>query len=221
MDENTPTYVGVTKALETWTINHSSLSKVNLQQTAEIRRLIEQLNTTFKKLVILNEKLVLANTIRMSTDFDPETDTFTVSAGELTLSTKLKRADQKIPISFREITNGVGYLSGADSTETKEEKGLRLEMERRLEHYYNVAHRVRKLIQKLPGGKGFECCPITRCRNDLIEHVEDNHALYSFGYGSSGPRLRPAHAGLVKYNDEGLIPNTKAFVEALLKKFTS
>ena len=208
------------KALDEWTVNNSSsLSKGNFLQIAEIRRLIVRLNSSFKDLIVINEKLIMANPFRINTEFDAETDMYTVKVGEQSLSTKLRRANPKTPISFQKLDSGIGYLSGADSSETKDERELRLEMETRLEHYYNAAHRVQKLIQKLPGGRGFECRPVTIARNQLMEHLENNHERYSFGYGLSGPRLRPAHTGLVKWNDNGLIPNTKEFIEALLKQF--
>jgi hypothetical protein len=56
---------------------------------------------------------------------------------------------------------------------------------------------------------------VTQVRNNLVEHP-NRGAFYSFGYGSTGPRVKPMHQGKQVWNDEGLVPNTRQFVDAIV-----
>jgi hypothetical protein len=53
-------------------------------------------------------------------------------------------------------------------------------------------------------------------RNNLIEHPDKQQLFYSFGFGSTGPRAMPIHKGEPEWNDDGLVPNTIAFVAAIV-----
>jgi hypothetical protein len=85
-----------------------------------------------------------------------------------------------------------------------------------LEDYYHNAHRVLKLMKLLPGHGNFKCQEITVVRNKLVEHPAQGEP-YSFGFGSSGPAVRPMHRSGRPWRDEGLVPNTERFVEALAR----
>ena len=89
-----------------------------------------------------------------------------------------------------------------------------------MEDYYNNAHRVLKLVQKLPGLGGFSCKPITIVRNKLVAHEEPGD-IYSFGFGTSGPTVRAMHKLGRAWRDTGLVANTEAFVTRLSDAFDS
>jgi hypothetical protein len=62
--------------------------------------------------------------------------------------------------------------------------------------------------------------PVTIVRNWLIEHsdkIKDN--VYGFGFGLNGPVVRPVRPVERTQEDPGLVPNTRAFVDALHKIF--
>jgi hypothetical protein len=101
---------------------------------------------------------------------------------------------------------------------------LRVELEGLLESYYQNAHQVQRLVTGLlkPKRKNkFECRPITMVRNGLVEHPRPE-LVYSFGYGTNGPVVRPiARGGKREWVDSGLVPNTEAFDKALAEAFDS
>ncbi|HXK39482.1 MAG TPA: hypothetical protein VJ837_01485, partial [Candidatus Paceibacterota bacterium] len=148
------------------------------------------------------------------------TDTVTVSVAGIELQQlTLKRADPDVPMKMRELTSGSAYDAGSEATDD-EEALLRIELEEKLEGYYYSAHRILKLLARgrFPGlTKKIRCTPILRVRNELIDHADQKGAyLYSFGVGSTGPRVKPSYQGKQVYNDEGLVPNTEAFVQAVV-----
>ena len=89
--------------------------------------------------------------------------------------------------------------------------------------FYQIVHRVLKILSKLPGLKHFRCRPITIVRNQLIEHPEDKSSkiLYdSFGFGKiTGPVIKAlrinGQAGI--HEDAGFYPNANAFIHDLEK----
>jgi hypothetical protein len=85
-----------------------------------------------------------------------------------------------------------------------------------LDDYYHNAHRVLKLMKSLPGQAGFSCREITIVRNKLVEHPEHGEP-YSFGFGSTGPVVRPMHRAGREWRDAGLVPNTESFVNDLAR----
>lgn len=127
----------------------------------------------------------------------------------------MKRADPNVPLKMRRLTAGSAYHTGESQPSDEEEQRLRLELEEKLESYYHSAHRVLKLFHGLPGLSNIRCVEVSRVRNNLIEHPAAG-ALYSFGVGSTGPRVKPMYRGASEFNDEGLVPNTRAFVDAIV-----
>jgi hypothetical protein len=148
-------------------------------------------------------------------DFDPATDTIVFSMGGTEQRLKLNRANPNVPIEMTGLSAISAYHAGTSQPSDEEEQRLRLELEEKLESYYQSAHRVLKLFVRVPDLAKIGCIAISRVRNELIEHTDEG-ALYSFGVGSSGPRVKPMHRDTPKFNDEGLVPNTRALVDAVV-----
>ncbi len=123
----------------------------------------------------------------------------------------MRRANPDVPITVNTLTAGAGYKAGSNA---HYDDSRRIKFEGQVEHYYYDAHRVVKLVRSLPGLKRFTCREITIVRNKLVEHP-DKGEPYSFGFGSSGPRIRPMHRKGRQWHDEGLVPNTEALVSQL------
>jgi hypothetical protein len=71
----------------------------------------------------------------------------------------------------------------------------------------------------LPSLQNFKCKEIVIVRNKLIERA-DHGDVYSFGFGSAGPKVRPmVHSGRT-WTDSGLVRNTEAFIDALQSAFS-
>ncbi|MGH8594396.1 MAG: hypothetical protein ACREV3_11215, partial [Gammaproteobacteria bacterium] len=70
--------------------------------------------------------------------------------------------------------------------------------------YYYAVHRALKLVKMLPQLHNFACREITIIRNKLVEHAEATEP-YSFGYGSTGPVVRPIHTPGREWIDPGLL----------------
>ncbi len=113
-------------------------------------------------------------------------------------------------------TGTSGYQAGNSDNADEEEQALQLELEEKIEGFYQSAHRILKLFGRIPGLEKIKCPAITRVRNNLIEHPKDG-ALYSFGVGTTGPRVKPMYQGIQEFNDDGLLPNTAEFVAAIVK----
>lgn len=203
----------VIATVDRWTQCHVNISSTDRQATNEIQRRVERLQTSFARLTDINSRLM--ELAPLKTSFDASTDTLVGSLGDLEVRLKLNRADPEVPIKFTKLTEGVAYAAGQVSVDSDAElEALRAEMEGLLESYYYNAHRVLKLVQGLPGMRNFKCKEIVVVRNKLVEHA-DHGVFYSFGYGSTGPRVKPIGPPGRQWNDEGLFFNTKQFLDAL------
>ena len=189
-----------------------NLSREHVEIMHEIRRRLEKLEAQAAELININNRLLKKQGINV--DFDSTTDTITFSVGGMNLQHKLNRAEPDIPMKVTGLLSGSAYHAGTLHATNEEEHNLQIELEEKLESYYQSAHRVLKLFGRMSCLSKIRCVAISRVRNELIEHPDDG-ALYTFGVGSSGPRVKPMHRGAPKFNDEGLVPNTLAFVEAI------
>lgn len=209
-----PTFKPALDAIVDFTESNSpKLTPSQNQTLLEVKRRLERLEVQVSTLMTINEKLILKEGFK--TDFDPSTDTMTVSFGGQEMKVKLRRADPNIPIKMRDLTRGSAYHAGNDDSVDEEEKKLRIELETELESYYQSAHKVLKLLGTIPGLSKIRSVPITRVRNNLIEHTP-NGATYTFGVGSTGPRVKPMYQGELVFNDEGLLPNTQEFINSIV-----
>jgi hypothetical protein len=214
MIAETPTLAPAIQAVAQFAERHQSdLSPQSAQVLLEIKRRLERLGVQAAELIGINNRIWAKQGFKV--DFDSASDPVVFSVEGVEQRLKLKRADPNVPIQMSRLTAGSAYHAGTSHPSDEEEQRLRLELEEKLESYYQSAHRVLKLFGRVPGLAKVKCVAISRVRNELIEHPHDG-ALYSFGTGSTGPRVRPMHRGAPKFNDEGLVPNTRSFVDAIV-----
>jgi hypothetical protein len=214
-----PSVTPAIEAVSRFKAKHAdSLSPVNRGKLDEIRRRLERLEGECGRLVRLNNARLEHQPIQVDVNPADGFDVLTFNAGDESISLKIKRADPNVPISARSVLTGEAYVAGAEQGEGIEADRFETAFEGLLEGYYNNAHRVLKLVKSLPGFKGFKCSEITMVRNHLVEHPAEGEA-YSFGFGSTGPVVRPIHSSGQEWTDPGLVPNTEAFVSRLVRAF--
>jgi hypothetical protein len=201
------------------TASSGSATDDQMETIREITRRLDRLEEQFSRLMELNNSFIQHRA--PTADFDNQTDIITFTAPDLgpeyTMKVKLKRADPTKPIrSHGEAI--AGSYQPEQSNRSEHEKQQERLLENWLEDYYRNAHRVLKLVETLPGLKNFTCRPITIVRNHLIEHPKQGE-IYSFGFGSTGPVVRPMYKPDREHVDAGLVPNTQAFVTSLTRAF--
>lgn len=219
MVAETPTLVPAIQTVSEYAEKHrADLTPEHAQILLEIRRRLERLGTQAAELIAINNRMWAKQGFRV--DFDSATDMIVVSLGGMEQRLKLNRADPNVPIQMKGSAAASAYHAATSQPSDEEEQRLRVELEEKLESYYQSAHRVLKLFGRIPNLAKIKCVAISRVRNELIEHPSDG-ALYSFGAGSTGPRVKPLYRGTPTFNDEGLVPNTQAFVDAIVVGCTS
>lgn len=217
MTTESPSLEPAINALKAYADQQSArLSNQEKETLLEVERRLQRLGVQAKELMDLNGAMWAAT--GFSTSFDAATDEIIISVGDHEQRIKLKRANPDVPISMKNLTTGGAYHAGSVDELGPEDPELRLELETKLESYYQSAHRILKLLGTIRSLPKIRCMAMTQVRNNLIEHPEEG-ALYSFGFGSTGPRVKPMHRGEPVWNDEGLVPNTRDFVEALVAGF--
>jgi hypothetical protein len=219
MFAETPTLVPAIQAVSEYLEKHrADLTPEHVEILLEISRRLERLGAQAAELIDINDCLWAKQGIKV--DFDATTDTITYSVGGTQHHLKLNRANPNVPIQIKGATAGSAYHAGESKSSDEEEQRLRVELEEKLESYYQSAHRVLKLFGRVPDLAKIKCVAISRVRNELIEHPDDGE-IYSFGASSSGPRVKPLHRGTPRFNDNGLVPNTRAFVDAIVAVCTT
>ena len=213
------TFEDAVAAVERWTQSTGEvLARADAAAAAEILRRVGRLRSTFTRLAEINTRLMA--TASISTSFDPDTDTFVARFGDGEMRVKLRRIDPGVPIGITKLTEGGSYVARPnDAVSAQASDELKAEMEDLLESYYYNAHRVLKLVQGLPRMRNFKCKEVLIVRNKLIEHA-DHGDIYSFGWGSTGPRVKPMGRSGREWNDEGLFRNTESFLVALTAHFS-
>lgn len=182
-----------------------------------IQRRLSRLDAMVGELIHINNRL--NDQFSPIASHDPETDTVTLRVGDQTVKMKLNRADPDTPTKLESVTTTGAYTAGGENPELEDEKNLKESLESLLESFYQSAFQIRRLVRALPNLKKFECMEITIVRNKLIEHPEEEDP-YTFGFGTMGPTVRPLNSTGREWRDEGLVPNTEAFDEALSKAFS-
>jgi len=83
-------------------------------------------------------------------------------------SLRLKRADPTVPI--KRVQSAVGYVRGApaDSISSPEIRDLERKLERATISFYQLAHRVTHITEKLPRLTSFKCSSVRVVRNHLL-----------------------------------------------------
>lgn len=215
MKARRPSFGPAIKALQSFKAFYTSkLSPVQQETITEVAQRLRRLENEVGRLMALNNRFIERRLPKV--EFDPNTDIVTYRVGAVEQKVKLKRADPNVPISMRQVTAGAAYKANAISTK---ELGLsekeRHEFEGLLEQYYYNAHKVLDLIKTLPGLDNFRCREVTIVRNKLVEHPLVGE-VYSFGFGTSGPVIRPMQKAGREWHDEGLVPNSESFIQRLV-----
>lgn len=197
----------------------AALTAAHKDVVNEIVRRIQRLHTDLNRLLTINAELCGMELSEVQ--FDPATDTLSIRVDDATNSLRLRRADPAVPIQMKQTVAVRAYHAGtsgpADSARSSE---LKSELEGLIEQYYYNAHRVLKLVRGLPSCRNFKSKEVTIVRNKLIEH-SDHGDIYSFGFGTHGPVVRPIARPGRQWNDVGLVPNTEAFIAALVSQFAT
>lgn len=207
------------KAVVVYLDKHAgTMTMIQLEAASELKRRLKRLENDSNRLVKINNSLVDAELPRIR--FDESTGTLTMSHKGATQSIRLNRANSDVPVKLVQSTSLGAYMAGAEppADTTPESEELKLAMEQMLEHYYINAFRITKLVQIVTGRSKYHVPEITLVRNKLIEHAELG-SIYSFGFGSNGPVVKPIHRGQSEWRDAGLIPNANALAESLRSVF--
>ena len=198
--------------------SQETLSHLQIETLREIETRLLRLASQYDELLQINTQLMESDPLRIRTSFDPSSGTLTFGVGDEAIQIKLNRANPNIPICFDSESIVGAYTPGSKPDEPDEIVQLKSRMESSLEDFYHSAHRVQKLFRTLPGMAKTESRALTIVRNKLVEHPEVGD-FYTFGWSTSGPVVRPIHRPGREWVDAGLIPNTKEFVDVLLKAF--
>jgi hypothetical protein len=141
------------------------------------------------------------------------------------LKLKLKRADPKVPVILAGASTGYskGFKGKKVDGETAE---LQRKLERRSYEFYQLAHRITHITEKLPSLKSFKCSQIRIIRNKLIEHPEgkDSGVTYdSFAYDMiEGPKIKGLRKDdQLRHMDPGFKKNSEEFISKLEKSLQS
>jgi len=193
--------------------HRATLTADDIQILLEIQRRLNRLEKQAQELIDINNRMWSKRGIEMR--FDETDESLVVSIGGEEQRIKFHRADPKVPVKVGASMGTSAYHAAASDAADEEERALRIELEEKIEGYYQSAHRILKLFGRTPGLTQIKCVAITRVRNNLIEHPKDG-ALYSFGVGTTGPRVKPMYQGAQEFNDDGLVPNTIELVAAIV-----
>ena len=216
MKAGRPSYGPAIKALLALKASGVFSSPAHRETIDEIAHRVRRLESGVGQLMNLNDRLIERRVPQPA--FDPETDIVTYRLGETEHKIRLKRADPNVPITMRGLTVGGAYKAGTNTAEGHPSDPDEADLEALLESYYNNAHKVLDLVQSLPGLEIFKCREITIVRNKLLEHTRPGE-VYSFGFGSTGPVMRPIHGPDREWHDKGLVPNTESFARRLADAF--
>jgi hypothetical protein len=181
----------------------------------EVEARLGRLTSQYPELLRHNDELLATDPIAPQMALDPTTGALTIKAGDQSMEIKLKPADPAAPITMSRVMTEGAYQSGTQDNQDRRRTDLMKEMERSLEDFYQSAHRVQKLLQRVVGRKKIPPTKTAMVRNHLVEHPTFGQQ-YTFGYtDKNGPRIRPFHTGTPLWVDEGLVPNVQDFVAAM------
>ena len=213
-----PSFAPALGAVQDFRSRHSATLAPDVARILdEVAHRLTRLERLVGDLISLNNDLLGRH--GLSIEVDSTTDTIIIRAGGEEQRLTVKRADPNVPITARVVAAGSGYAAGSVDL-PPEDADLRLELETKLEAVYQSAHRILKLVRKVPGLPTIRSTAVTRVRNNLIEHPADG-ALYSFGFDMNGPRVKPLASGPREFNDDGLVPNMATFIADLSAGFAA
>jgi len=135
---------------------------------------------------------------------------------------RAQRADPNVPI--KRENSMMGYVRGgpADPFRTPEVRVMEGRLERATFTFYQLAHRVTHLTEKLPGLHSFECSSVRIVRNHLLEHPEGKSSgvtFDTFSYSTKdGPCVKGVRRdGQMQHMDQGFRKNSEEFLSRLIK----
>jgi len=207
------------KAAVAYVARHGgAFTPAQVATASELKRRIKRLENDCHQLVRINNQLVDAEAAQFR--FDELSGTLTLSHKGVSQSLTFKRANPDVPVRIRQHVSISTYDAGGDDhpEEPDQVRLLKMQMEQLVEQYYENAFKVTKLVQQLTGRAKIHCAPITAVRNDLIVHPKEPATIYSFGFGSNGPVVKPVQRAAPRvWNDIGLVPNTRELVAWLVE----
>lgn len=217
MHAQAPSYQPASDALQRYRARHERDLDAQQRETLyEVARRLEQLDEQAHRLIEQNNAFMAGHTITKIPG--PEgADTIVVRLpGALPVAITTKRADPNIPVEIGSTAGGGAYhVVSERASAFGVSDSERRKYESEVEAYYYNAHRVLDLLRETPGLGKLQSRAITIVRNKLVEHPTVG-AKYSFGFGSAGPVVRPM-GGAGGWRDDGLVPNTEAFITDLTR----
>jgi hypothetical protein len=195
-------------------VHRGALTPEQIETGTEMKRRLKRLESEANRLIAINN--VLLDESGSKVEFDQSADTLTFTYKGSSRAIRINRAHPDKPITIPASVSSSGYVAGRPSRESERVDELKSLMEQMLEGMYSNAFRITKLAQALTGSRKFECRKITVVRNKLVEHPEPG-SIYSFGFGSNGPVVKPIHRGKREWTDLGVVPNLEAFRDSLLR----
>jgi hypothetical protein len=189
------------------------LSDEHVKILSEIQRRLSRLNAQAGELIDINNRMWSKRGLDIR--FDAVEESLVLTIGGVEKRLKFARADPNVPVAIGASTGTAAYVAGSEDGDA-EEQSLRIELEEKIEGFYQSAHRILKLFGRVPGLEKIRCAAVTQIRNNLIEHPKDG-ALYSFGVGTTGPRVKPMYQGAQEFNDDGLVPTAAELVASIVR----
>jgi len=197
----------------------SSLTKGNLLSIQEIKRRIQRISFLSSQIMDLNNQLLTKDDLLSV--FSVDGDSIIMDIDGQKTRVKFKSLDPSKPVQIEQTDKASAYV--AKPEETKEDENqlvLKIELEEKLESYYQNAHKIINLSRELPGLKNLKCMEIKIVRNKLIEHPTGEH-IYSFSYSESGgPAINPVKPKNTEneFYDNGFLHNSEIFIQRLSEK---
>ncbi len=195
--------------------------RLRQSQTAaldEVDARLQRLDAEYAELVSLNSLLLAQDGQGLVMHRNPVSGEVTVRFGSAGPGFTLQPADPAVPIELDSHSRVGGYLPGSSSADGAETPGYKRRMEELLEAFYSGAHRIQKLMREVLGKPHKGSMGITTVRNHLVEHPSTG-SLYSFGYSTNGPVVKPIQRGQPEWIDAGLFANAEEFVTSLETAF--
>lgn len=209
----TPRSNGVRKALQAYqNANAKTLTSSHRNAIVEIFARLRKIDAAVVRLMQINNRLLEMEGLRF--EFNEELGILTEIDRGVARSFQFQRADPNVPVTFSNYEQFQTFVSGEDRFSNPESQALCDSLEAPLEDCYTSAHRLVVKIKELPKLGAFRCPEISKVRNKLIEHPGEG-ALYSFGFGTRGPLIKPLWQKKLEWADAGLQPNIEAFYTAL------
>lgn len=217
-----PDFGPAIRALEAFA-SEDALTDNERRVLREVSRRLARMPNAVQRLMYMNDRLLRETSL--GGHLDPDTGEAVFRDGEHEFRLRLRPHDPSKPISIIETPQQfTSYEAGTAEPMDPDSEGLREMLEDAIELFYHSAHRVLKLLREVEALPKIRCRPVTIVRNQLVEHPEhlgEHGTIYSFGYTTDGPVVKPIQLGDPEHTDAGLLPNARAFIDAIVEGFSS